>query len=243
MTALLALTSVKHAPGVTTAAVALALAAGPQPISLVVEADPAGGDLAARAELTVEPGLGSLAASARHGAPVDLVPHLQPLPAGPYGLLAPLSSRLTGAALEALGDRLTTALGAWDGTVVVDCGRWQPDGPAAGLLKAADALLVVLRPTVEGVEHVRAHLDELTTAGPSAVAALLVGDRPYTPAEVAAGLGIPVVGALPHDPKAVRGLERRVIGAEVRRSPLVRAARSALDVMSRWELPRAEVWA
>ena len=242
MTALLALTSVKHAPGVTSAAVALALAAGPQPVSLVVEADPAGGDLAARAELAVEPGLGSLAASARHGAPVDLAAHLQLLPAGPYGLLAPLSSRLAAAALEALGDRLTTALGAWDGTVVVDCGRWQADGPAAGLVKGADAVLVVLRPTVEGVEHVRAHLDELMMMGP-AVAALLIGDRPYTPAEVAAGLGIPVVGALPYDAKAVRGLERRVIGAEVRRSPLVRAARSALDVMSRWEVPQAEVWA
>ena len=243
MTALLALTSIKHAPGVTTAAVALALAAGPQPVSLVVEADPAGGDLAARSELPVEPGLGSLAASARHSAPVDLVPHVQALPAGPYGLLAPPSSQLAGAALEALGDRLTEGLGAWDGTVVIDCGRWQPCGPAAPLVRAADALLVVLRPTVEGVEHVRAHLDELMMAGPAAVGALLVGDRPYPPPEVAAALGIPVVGALPNDPRAVRGLERPVIWAEVRRSTLVRASRSALDVMSRWEQPRAEVWA
>jgi len=243
MTGLLALTSAKHAPGVTTAAIALAVAAGPEPVSLIVEADPAGGDLAARCEMTIAPGLGSLATSARHGAPIDLLPHVQGLPAGPGALVAPPSSHLTISALGTLGDRLVEGLASWPGTVVADCGRWQAGGAATPLLRAADAVLIVLRPTVEGVEHVRARLEEITAAATGALGALVVGDRPYPAADVAASLGIPVAGAMPLDARAVRGLERSSIGAESRRSTLVRAARSALDAMSRWPQPKAEVWA
>jgi hypothetical protein len=243
MTGLLALTSAKHSPGVTTAAIALALAAGPEPVSLIVEADGAGGDLAARYDLAIAPGLGSLAASARHGTAVDVIANVQALPAGPWALLAPPSPHLAATALQALGDRLVDGLSRWDGTVVVDCGRWAPGGAATGLMRAADAVLVVLRPTVEGVEHVRARLEEITGAAPGAVGALLVGDRPYPAAEVADALGIPVAGTLPLDPRAVRGLERRTIGAEARRSTIVRCARSALDAMSRWPQPKSEIWA
>ena len=232
MNELLAVTSAKHAPGVTTAAIALAIAAGPVPASLVVEADPGGGDLAARCELPVEPGLGSLAASGRHGTSVDLVDHVQALPAGPFGVLAPPSPSLTRSALGALGGRLADALGAWPGTVVVDCGRWDPLGPAVPLAAVADALIVVLRPTVEGVEHVRARLDDFRSAGARTIAALLVGDRPYPPAEVSAALGIPVTGALPFDSRGAKALERQMIGADTRRSTIVRAARSALDALA-----------
>ena len=243
MTGLLALTSAKHAPGVTTAAIALALAAGPEPVSLIVEADPAGGDLAARCDLAVSPGLGSLAASARNGATLDLTLNVQALPAGPYALLAPPSPDLTTSALEALGDRLIDGLSMWDGAVVADCGRWEPSGAAARLIGAADAVLVVLPATVEGVEHVRARLGQITGGAHGPIGALVVGDRPYPAAEVADALGIALAGSLPLDPRAVRGLERRTIGAEARRSTIVRAARSALDAMSRWPQPRSEVWA
>jgi MinD-like ATPase involved in chromosome partitioning or flagellar assembly len=240
MNGLVAVTSAKHAPGVTAAAIALAVAAGPLPASLVVEADPGGGDLAARCELPVEPGLGSLAASGRHGTPMDLAAHVQPLPAGPFGLLAAPSPSLTRGALGALGERLADAFGAWPGTVVVDCGRWDPYGAAVPLAAAADALIVVLRPTVEGVEHVRARLDDLRSAGAATVVALLVGDRPYPPAEVAGALGIPVMGTLPLDARGVKALERRMIGADTRRSTIVRAAQSALDGLAATVPARAE---
>ena len=241
MNGLLAITSAKHAPGVTAAAIALAVAAGPVPASLVVEADPAGGDLAARCERSIEPGLGSLAASGRHGTPVDLADHAQPLPAGAFGLLAPPSPSLTRSALGALEGRLAEGLRAWPGTVVVDCGRWDPSGPTVPLAGMADALIVVLRPTLEGVEHVRARLDEFHSAGPGTIAALLVGDRPYPPAEVATALGIPVIGTLPFDVRGVKALERQMIGADTRRSTVVRAARSALDVLATTQPAAVEV--
>jgi MinD-like ATPase involved in chromosome partitioning or flagellar assembly len=240
---LLALTSAKHSPGVTTAAVALAIAAGPIPRSLVVEADPAGGALGARGGLTLEPGLSSLAASSRHGTAMELVAHTQPLPAGPSVLLAAMSPALAAGALDSLGARLREALRQWDGTVVVDCGRWVPGGPAGGVIAGADALLVVLRPTLERVEHVRARLDELRAAGAGTLGALLVGDRPYRPAEVEAVLGIPVAGALAYDPRGAQALERRMIGADTMRSTIVRAARSALDRMTDWPCARPAVWA
>lgn len=238
MNGLLAVTSVKHAPGATTAALALAVAAGPLPASLIVEADPAGGDLAARCELAVDPGLGSLAASGRHGTPVDLADHVQPLPAGPFALLAPPSPGLTSGALAALGGRLADAVGAWPGMVIVDVGRWASNGPGTGLAAVADTLVVVVRPTVDGVEHVRARVDDLQAAARTTrLAALLVGDRPYGPAEVAAALGIPVAGTLPIDARGVGALERRLLGAETRRSTIVRAARSALDAIETIPVP------
>jgi MinD-like ATPase involved in chromosome partitioning or flagellar assembly len=61
----LALASAKGAPGVTTAAVALG-AVWPRRV-LLVEGDPAGGDLAARFHLPPEPNLVSLGMVARRG--------------------------------------------------------------------------------------------------------------------------------------------------------------------------------
>jgi hypothetical protein len=191
----------------------------------------------------VEPGLGSLAAAGRHGSTIDLAAHLQQLPSGPLGLLAPTSPSQTVAAIETLGPRLIESLRDWNGTVVIDCGRWRASGPAADLASAADALVVVIRPTVEGVEHTRVRLDEFRSTGTPALAAVVIGDKPYPPAEVAAVLDIPVLGALPFDARGARALEGRGFGPEMTRSNLVRAARSALDVMARWESPRAEVWA
>jgi hypothetical protein len=240
---LVALASAKHSPGVTTAAVALALAAGPRPVSLVVEADPAGGDLGARGAMSLEPGLASLAASARHGTAIDLAAHTQPLPAGPFALLAPTTPALSAGAFDSLGPRLNEALREWDGTVVVDCGRWSANSPGRGLIAGADVLLVVLRPTLEGVEHARSRLDEMRAAGVASLGALLVGDRPYQPAEVEAVLGIPVAGVLPYDARGARALERRMIGADTMRSTIVRAGRSALDRMAGWPSVGSVVWA
>src|SRR4051794_21000932 len=89
-----ALASLKHSPGVTTAALALATAAGDDAVA--VEADASGGDVAARAGLAMEPGLLTLAAAARHEnqrLDLDLDPHLQRLACGTPVLVAPSSAR------------------------------------------------------------------------------------------------------------------------------------------------------
>src|SRR5581483_1729364 len=116
------LVSPKHAPGTTTAAVALALAAGDG--ALVVEADAAGGDIAARAGLPLEPGLLTMAAAGRHGgSAASLRP--QCLPSGVDAVVAPTSPDQAAAALGAIADRLVSATRHRD-VVCVDCGRWSP---------------------------------------------------------------------------------------------------------------------
>ena len=75
--------SLKGSPGVTTLSCLLA-ATWPDPAPVVVvEADPAGGDLAARFGLSSTMGWSSLEAAVRRGgAASPLEPHLQQLPGG-----------------------------------------------------------------------------------------------------------------------------------------------------------------
>jgi len=94
---LLSIFSIKGAPGVTTLACLLG-AAWPEPGAVaVVEADPAGGDLAARFGLSVHRGWSSLISSTRRSeeAP-SLDPHLQELPGGLPVLVASRRCRATG---------------------------------------------------------------------------------------------------------------------------------------------------
>src|SRR6266566_1751510 len=79
---LIALASVKGSPGVTTTCLALA-AAWPGKRRLVIEADPAGGDLGPWLGLPPAPGLTGLAAAARHAGSI-----FASLAAGPETVIA-----------------------------------------------------------------------------------------------------------------------------------------------------------
>ena len=228
----IAVCSVKHSPGATTLALALACAAteADRPIPLVVEADPAGGDLAAHLGLPVSPGLLGLAAAFRHqGSRPDVYAHAQPLPAGGCGVLGPLDAIQAHGAVDTLADRLPAALMHATAMSVIDCGRWSLPSPVALVLRSVDVTLLVLRPDVAGIEHARSQAPPLRMATAGRLGVVLVGERPYTAAEVKATLGLPVLGVIPHDARSVDAL-RGATGAKVaRRSALVRAARSLID--------------
>lgn len=226
-----ALLSAKHAPGTTTSAVALALAAGDG--ALVVEADPQGGDVAARARLPLEPGLLTMAAAARHpSSPLPL--HAQPLPSGARAVIAPTDPEQASPAIAALAQRLIPALRS-GGDSFVDCGRWSPVTAVTALLANCDIAVMVTEPSVAGIEHVRARLDAIRSLAPRC-AILLVGDRPYGPRDVEAALDLPVVGSLPVDPRGAldvyAGPPRRAS-----KSALCRAARSSLDRLNELTTP------
>jgi hypothetical protein len=222
----LAVVTAKGSPGGTTASLALTAAVS----AVLIEADPAGGDVAARAGLPLSPGVVSLAAAARWPtSPIELEAHLQPLPAGGSALLGPTSPEQAGAALGTIGERLAAALEAADRPVVVDAGRWGPGNPAASLVAAAGHVLVVLRPTVEGVEHVRTRLDALSAAAGDRLRLVLVGERPYTCADVEVTLGVPVLGALAPDRRGAAAVVGRGRPGAARRTALVRSARTLLD--------------
>ena len=100
----------------------------------------------------------------------------------------PTSATVMQTTLTAGGSRLAAALAATAGWVVADCGRWYPDPPSQRVMQASAVVAVVTRPTLDGVEHAR-HLVDAVHAGAHRVGLVLVGERPYGPAEIAAAIG------------------------------------------------------
>jgi hypothetical protein len=192
----------------------------------LVEADPAGGDLALRLDLRLDPGLGSLAAAARHGASPDtLWRHTQALTPGAGVVVAPPSAHEAALALSSGGPALAAALAsaASAALVVVDAGRTGPDTPAGPLLHGAAAVVAVTRPHADHVAHV---LSYLAAPGTRLDALVVVGDQPYPATEVAAALGLDLLGAIPSDPGAAEAVATgRFSGRAGRRSALGRAVR------------------
>jgi hypothetical protein len=207
--------------GATTTALALGRAWA-RPV-LVVEADPAGGDLAARYGVATSPGLVDLAA-APGSHPAALVAMAQDL-GGVRAVVAPVGAEATQAALEALGPGLGWLWTAGDEVdVIVDCGRLPlPPSPLAALVEAATLLMFVTRPTAPGVVSLRHRLSSLPPGLRERSVAVVVGDRPYGADEVAAVLGIPVVGVLADDPVAAAAFGS-LEPARMGRSALLRSA-------------------
>jgi hypothetical protein len=223
---LLAVGSVKASPGATTAAVALG-ARWPVPgVPVVVECDPAGGDLLARFGLEPYPGLVSLAAAARRTSEPGLLwQHTQRLPGGLGVVVGAMGGEQAKAALDALASSGGTAVlrqAADDGRTVViaDCGRVDSASAALPVVRAADALVLLARPRADELAHLAALLPSVSSWC-GAVWLVLVGDG-YRPRDVTRELGVPVLGALPHDPPgaavlagqpgARRGPDRSALG-------------------------------
>lgn len=222
--------SVKGSPGVTTTVMALAVVWPAGPRVLLVEGDPAGGDVQSWWGRSDTPGLVTLAAAARRGTGDALVwAHAQRLPGGLEVLVGPAGTDQARAAWTVLANRagpLFDAL-ACDPRVlaIVDAGRLDPGSPALGLLDYAGLCLVVTRPRLPDLAHVAARLPTLTRTG--AAGLVLMGTGPYRAAEVEAALGVPVLGELPADGRGATavcgraGLRRW----QVERLPLLRSAR------------------
>jgi MinD-like ATPase involved in chromosome partitioning or flagellar assembly len=236
---IIALASTKGAPGVTTTSVALG-AVWPRRV-LVAECDPAGGDLAARFGLPAEPSLVALGMAARHRqlTPDDVWAHTHRLPRG-LEVLTGLRAGDQARALGRLWSLLPTALGQLDADVLADCGRVAADTPAQRVLQQAELVLLLTRPTVEGVLHVASGLEVLTRMGVAAEVAV-VGERPFDRASVhealaSQGVTASVHASLADDPRAAAMLGGRA-GRErwlERASPLIRSARSlAADLFCR----------
>ncbi len=158
---LIAVCSLKGSPGVTTLATALGARwpAGENPI--VVEADPAGGDLMARFRLQRLTGPGQPGCSRTSAAtePGLLAQHTQHLPGGlrvvaraGRGRAGP--RRAVGAGLRCRRRPLRRAADQPGTPVIVDCGRVDPDSPALPIIRSADAMLLLARPHDDELAHV-----------------------------------------------------------------------------------------
>jgi len=230
---LVAVAAAKAAPGVTTSALAMAGVWPADREVLLVEADPGGGDLAARFGLAAQPGLVSLAAAARRQVDSALVgEHAQPLPGGLGVLVGPPGAEQAAAALGMLAPAVLAGLdGLDDVDVVADLGRLDPASPALGLARAASLLLVVVRPRLDELQHL-VHRVAALQRECRALGVVLVGTGPYPAGEIAAVLGVQVLAWLPADARGAGLLGGAVASASaLRRTPLVRAARNLAEAV------------
>ncbi|MFI6098182.1 chromosome partitioning protein [Lentzea sp. NPDC051213] len=202
---LIAVISVKGSPGTTTFSLALA-ARWPGPArTLVVEADPSGGDIATRFSLESAPSLLSLAASARHSSDPALVwQHAQALQGGLPVVAAPPDADRARAALVALAPDPSGGMGALrsaanlpNTVVIADCGRIDPGSPAMSIVQEADVLVLLTRARADDLAHLARRLPAVGRWAPRPVL-LLVG-KGYSTAEVARELGVRPLGRVPED--------------------------------------------
>jgi hypothetical protein len=225
------LLSLKGAPGVTTLSCLLA-AVWPEPGPLaVVEADPSGGDLAARFGLTSTIGWSSLSAAVRRsGEATRLDPHLQRLPGGlpvlvsgsggPFDAASGAESDVVRSAFSPNGDA---------GLAVVDLGRVPVGADAApGWLELSDLSILVVRDDPSAALHVRARAAELLDRTGGALGVLLVGGVAFRCRELAEFAGLPPLGDVPFDPQsAAVASGRSSSGRRLARSHLLVAMRRA----------------
>ncbi len=195
--------SLHGAPGASTLACALAgrvAADGRQ--TLLVEADPDGGVLAARLGLKLQPSLTDLAGAARSGIdPAGIWQFTQPLGRTLHVVVAHPCAEQTTAALRAAGAHLARALGELDDAVVIDVGRLRPGSPLMAVLEAADRVVIVVRPVLPQIMSVLHGVDWLV--GRARLGLVLVGAKPYSPRQVSDVTGIEVLGSVVDDAVAV----------------------------------------
>ena len=229
---LVAWIGVKGAGGASTGALAVASVWPNGRKVLFAELDPAGGDLAARFALTPDPGLVQLGAGFRHALSAEEVwSHTQTLPGGVPVLVGPASAQ-QGHALGTLWEHLGPVLAALPETdVIADCGRVEPGSPVLELVANAAIVVLAARPTLEGVAHLRARLAAPVADAPIGV--VLIGERPYSAAEVEAAVGAKVIGVLPRDDRAAAMLNGEPGSpTALNRSSLVRAARDVASAIA-----------
>lgn len=225
---LIAVASVKGSPGATSLAVGLAVC-WPTPGAVLVEADPAGGDLAFRFGRRREPGLAELATDTRMGSRVpDVGAYTQRLPLGVDVVFAPPDQKTSTdlgdpGAGDVYGESVQVVRlvarncvplfrrAATDRLVVIDVGRLGWDSPALPLAAAADVLLLVSGCGRDAVDAVRVRRDRLLglTASTASVRLALSGKPSGSPLQIADAAGLPLSGALPDDRRAAAILAGR----------------------------------
>jgi hypothetical protein len=243
---LIAVTSAGDAPGATTSAFAFTLT-WPEQV-LLAECSPAGGRLLrGYFQCTTPPdrGLWDLGVSAVRdpdAAAEALWEQVLALNEEQERFLLPglndpfVAVQLTSTAWEALA----STFAGLPFTVLADVGPIVPELPFP-LLRSADLVLVVMRPTLAQVAAARVRLERLRQAlGRGVPVGLcLIGDHPYTTGEVRAQLGdFAVVVRLPWDERAARVLSDGGGSQRVRRriesSELLRQASVAGQVVHRF---------
>jgi hypothetical protein len=256
--ALIALAADKGSPGVTTTALSLA-AVWPRR-ALLAELDPSGGDLALRLRgprgvpLSPEIGLLSLAVGARRGAaPQQVFEHVQRLDGGLEVILG-LSAGEQGTGLTGLWSPISMLLERVPGVdVIADCGRLYPGSPAMDVVVHANAVVLVTRPAIDAVAHLRARAaavatetNSRSTVVPPLFVVVVTGPRDNKSAQeiqlVLRQAQVPanVIGRIALDPRGAGLLAGEWVG-RLDRSLLIRSAREIAAKLAQATTARAAI--
>lgn len=209
----IAITSPGGGPGATTSAFVLTLTWPGR--AVLVECAPSGGALLPGYFQCHQPpdrGLWNLARAAIDGMEAALAEFWgQTIPLDPEGehmLLAGLADPfLTVQISPSTWETIAGMLAALPLTVLADIGAIGPETPFP-VLRAAELVVVVMRPTLAQIAAAQPRLAHLRQAlGPTPLALCLIGDRPYTARDVRDQLGeFTATYVLPVDEPAARVL-------------------------------------
>lgn len=235
----------RGAPGSTTVSLALGVST-PEP-TIVVEPDPYGGDLALRC-----------AAPGGHGEAFPPMPTVLTLATEARtsmssGLVASKAHEFTGStrivpghfsAEQAAGLKnwapLAEALRASSSRVVADLGRIHSSSPTIPIAAAADVVVVVTRPEMGAVTHLKDRLERLAPVlasirnAPPVVVPVVVTPRRQASAVVAevgrllapssAARAVAGIGWIALDPSGVEAMYAGQVGGKNGRTPLLKSA-------------------
>ena len=240
----------------TTTAVALAAGWPVTEDTLLVEADPTGGDLAAWFDLPVTPSLSTVVTRVLDGAWPDVERHTRL--AGNGLRLVPAPAR-AGEAAQAVGESARSLVGSLAAlrspVTIADVGRLPPTPVSHPFVGTAAVLVLVHRQAPQSARAAAVRLQRLadqlvtlaTSSNPAVVA--VVGTQPFDLAEIerflADAVGASPIVGLPHDPltAAVFAGRTGVSPRRLARLPLVRAARDLAEVVERSLAPSsAGLW-
>jgi hypothetical protein len=215
----IAMASVKGAPGVTTLACLVGATWPAERPVMVAEADRGGGDLAARFGLSAKCGWSTFAsASRRSPSTLAIAPHLQRLPGGLSVLIGPTRSQRVedSGMIESLLSVLPAQPeGPWD--VIADLGRITPGQlVAGGWLERSDAAVIVVRGDAPSILHVKERATAIRQQSGDRSCLVVVGASRYSNAEIEEFTGVTVAGNVPFEPDVAavatgeRGGQRRL---------------------------------
>jgi hypothetical protein len=169
--------------------------------SMLLEADPDGGRLAARCGLPVRPGLVDLAAITRSGRVnlADLARVAQRNSDGVDVLVAHPAPEQVTAILDTAAPRIGDALSTLTGIdILVDIGRLRPTSPAMPLVRRGDQIVIVCGSRLEDVAAIVHRESLLSDIGDGADIGLVVAaPGEHSAEELARAVGRPLIGVRP----------------------------------------------
>ncbi len=241
---LTAIASMKGSPGATSTSLALA-AVWPRPVVLL-EADPAGGDLAYRCKAAygglpyTDRSVLTLAAAMRDGlADPDAITSQAQLLACGVNFIPGVASVAQARGVGNLWSTIAEACQVAEVDVIADLGRLDQTSPVMPIAKAAEVFMPVAATTFDSVMHIHEGLRDLVPAlgdeRPLRIVPLLVGRDEYAGSDLAeldrvlGTHGLPVSQAMPipADPRTLDRLQdgERATG-RLSRTLLLRGARA-----------------